>query len=448
MIKDLINAIAEGDSIAIEDNFNAVMASKISGRLDDMRVSVAQGMFGSVEESYDSSDAYETWDPKHPKFKDKLIKHHAKGGTTQSFIDQEKAKAKKKLTKEEVEEFTLEDYSVEEIEYYMMSEEFEQLDELSKKTLGSYVKKATSDVGLAGFVKGITVNDHSRSKDYQDAASMNKKRKVGIAKAVDKLTKEELTLEDYSIDELEDFMMSEEFEQLDELSKKTLGSYVKKASDDRASQVRTMYTSPNKDAQWAAFVKANNRRKGIEAAARKLTKEEVEELDELSKKTLGSYINKAAEQGKKAAVGVKQSARGASDALAKGNSGLEALHVDNYNYSKKLEKKRTAGIAKAVGKLTKEEVEELDELSNRTHMSYRGKSTQQSNNILKKVGTNPEWPIPTKDIISSAREKMSPEDQKLFDKRRAGTQRSYKKTGLGAGSAAHTSKSSDRHSGL
>ena len=73
-----------------------------------------------------------------------------------------------------------------------VKEEVEELEELSKKTLGSYVKKATSDVGLAGFVKGTTVNDHSRSKDYEDAATMNKKRKIGIAKAVDKLTKEEV----------------------------------------------------------------------------------------------------------------------------------------------------------------------------------------------------------------------------------------------------------------
>ena len=136
-IVELISAIADGNTLAIEDSFNSVMASKISDRLDSMRVDVAQGMFGSVDESYD-----------------------------------------------------IEDYSVEELEDFMMSEEFEQLDELSKKTLGSYVKKATSDVGLAGFVKGTTVNDHSRSKDYDDAAAMNRKRKMGIAKAVDKLTKE------------------------------------------------------------------------------------------------------------------------------------------------------------------------------------------------------------------------------------------------------------------
>jgi hypothetical protein len=97
------------------------------------------------------------------------------------------AKAVNKLTKED-----LEDFSIEELEDFMMSEDYEQLDELSKKTLGSYVKKATSDVGLAGFVKGVTVTDPTRSKEYEHAASMNKKRKVGINRAVDRLTKEDI----------------------------------------------------------------------------------------------------------------------------------------------------------------------------------------------------------------------------------------------------------------
>jgi hypothetical protein len=196
-IRDLVLSIAEGDTLAIEDSFNSVMASKISDRLDSMRVDVAQGMFGSVDESYDSSDAYETWDPKHPKFKDKLIKHHAKGGTTQSFIDQEKAKAKKKLTREEVEleELTLEDYSVEELEEYMMSEDFEQLDEVSKATLGSYVKKASGKLAS----HGINMVGSLEKSDIANAAyhgTKIDKRQKGISKATDKLTKEEFELEE------------------------------------------------------------------------------------------------------------------------------------------------------------------------------------------------------------------------------------------------------------
>lgn len=44
-VKDLIDAIASGDSIAIETAFNTEMATRISDRLEDMRVEVAQGMF-------------------------------------------------------------------------------------------------------------------------------------------------------------------------------------------------------------------------------------------------------------------------------------------------------------------------------------------------------------------------------------------------------------------
>lgn len=43
--KDLINAIASNDSLAIETSFNATMADKISVKLDAMRQSVAQNMF-------------------------------------------------------------------------------------------------------------------------------------------------------------------------------------------------------------------------------------------------------------------------------------------------------------------------------------------------------------------------------------------------------------------
>ena len=149
-----------------------------------------------------------------------------------------------------------------------LKEEVEELDELSKKTLGSYVKKATSDVGLAGFVKGTTVNDHSRSKDYDDAAAMNKKRKVGIAKAVDKLTKESL-------------------EQIDELSKKTLGSYVKKAADSVQANTRQANTGDDYDLKHKSLLKTNKRISGIGSAVRKLTKESLE-LDEKLDPSMGA----------------------------------------------------------------------------------------------------------------------------------------------------------------
>ena len=48
--RDLINAIAAGDAIEIENAFNSTMAEKVSARIDNMRVDVAQNMFSSQEQ--------------------------------------------------------------------------------------------------------------------------------------------------------------------------------------------------------------------------------------------------------------------------------------------------------------------------------------------------------------------------------------------------------------
>lgn len=47
--KDLINAIAAGDAVEIENAFNSTMAEKVSARIDDMRIDVAQNMFATEE---------------------------------------------------------------------------------------------------------------------------------------------------------------------------------------------------------------------------------------------------------------------------------------------------------------------------------------------------------------------------------------------------------------
>lgn len=46
-VKDLISAIVSGDAVGTEQAFNATMAEKISAKMDDMRISVAQNMFKS-----------------------------------------------------------------------------------------------------------------------------------------------------------------------------------------------------------------------------------------------------------------------------------------------------------------------------------------------------------------------------------------------------------------
>jgi hypothetical protein len=70
-----------------------------------------------------------------------------------------------------------------------MKEEVEQLDELSPKTLGSYVKKASNDVSKDSYIAAKTGD--------VDTAAKASKRIRGIGKAVDKMSEQ-----DFSADEL------------------------------------------------------------------------------------------------------------------------------------------------------------------------------------------------------------------------------------------------------
>lgn len=95
------------------------------------------------------------------------------------------------------------------------------------------------------------------------------------------------------------------------------------------------------DAQDFAMLRA--KKKGIKNF--KEFKEDLEQLDELSKKTLGSYITKASMNRGHAGIDVGASKQDSPEQVA----------------NLKQMKKRQAGIKTAVSKLTKEEIEDLDE---------------------------------------------------------------------------------------
>ena len=167
---DLINAIQKGDSVAIEQHFEYAMTTRIAERLDDMRAYVAKSMFNEDVDVCDYEDVITEAD----------------------------------------------------IEAFMQTEEFEQLDELSKKTLGSYVTKAAHDMAIshanrmvkageadevdrfmnrntaAGYKEKHGVTDNMKKALGADSESVNKhmyrsaKRAKGIDTAVKKLTKEDV----------------------------------------------------------------------------------------------------------------------------------------------------------------------------------------------------------------------------------------------------------------
>ena len=154
-------------------------------------------------------------------------------------------------------------------------EEVEELDELSKKTLGSYVKKASGaeqpknvmspkNVPLTKIAayQGDSETGHFGSRfnqaTYDKADRLRKNRQTGITRAADKLAKEEV-------------------EQVDEISKATMGRYINKAKD---SIDMTSYRQGVKGSTTGPLEKKlTKRHKGIETAVKKLTAEEVD-LDE------------------------------------------------------------------------------------------------------------------------------------------------------------------------
>lgn len=126
--------------------------------------------------------------------------------------------------------------------------------------------------------------------------------------------------------------VKEEAEELDELSSATLSNYVAKASNAKGHR-----NLPTK--------KVDNRYIGVKKASDRLNKEEAEQLDELSPKTLSSYAKKAVNQtfSKGVAGGM---------GLASSNKEDEASGHRQVNKAAK----RMAGAQKAISKLTKEDI--------------------------------------------------------------------------------------------
>ena len=85
------------------------------------------------------------------------------------------------------EQLNLEDYSLEELEEFMVSEDFEQLDELSKGTVRSYLKKSKEQEGGGLGRQGATTNNDMSGADAFDKSYEGKKRaiaKLGGSKSV------------------------------------------------------------------------------------------------------------------------------------------------------------------------------------------------------------------------------------------------------------------------
>jgi len=141
----------------------------------------------------------------------------------------------------------------------------------------------------------------------------------------------------------------EEVDQIDELSRNTLNKYVSKA-------IKQHPANPEHDPKNK---KITQRVTGLRKATSRLYKEE--QIDELSKSTLASYATKAADQArvkKDAASGYLRMNKG------RGSSGEIKKSAEG--------DKRIEGVKSAIKRLAKEET--LDEVSDATLSSYKEKA--------------------------------------------------------------------------
>jgi hypothetical protein len=253
----------------------------------------------------------------------------------------------------------------------MNKEEVEVIDELSKKTMGSYVKKASGaeqpknvmspkNVPLTKIAayQGDSETGHFGKRfnqaTYDKAERLRKNRETGIKRAVDKLAKEEVEITEASVADVA----------------KTAHLHVRAGKHDSIhtaiqSAVNTHFPSSVHSAVTRKKVAAQALNRIQSMNKSKMTKEEVEQVDEISKATMGRYINKAKDSIDNTSYrsGIKDGTAISSSTPYKSNNPLE----------KKLSK-RHKGIETAVKKLTKEESENLDELSKATMGRYINKA--------------------------------------------------------------------------
>jgi hypothetical protein len=236
-------------------------------------------------------------------------------------------------------------------------EEVEQIDELSKSTLGSYIKKAANSKAEKAYGTGYWDRADSGNKpEYVskerkvtgDSDNSQANRNKGIKRAVTKLTKEDA-------------------EQIDEISADLAGKYLTAPEGKGANKYKTGEGTsryPNADtmikhgkSMKRAFQRADTRSLNKKPSYYK----EEEQLDEVSKKTLGSYIKAASHDVAAKGAFTRHFADKSRAETAAQRPDLARLTMKKADKMQDAGMKRRANMAKAVDRLTKEDVDQIDE---------------------------------------------------------------------------------------
>ena len=286
----------------------------------------------------------------------------------------------------------LEDFSLEEIEAFMMSEDFEQLDELSKQTLKSYrVKSIGRDIDFEKKGYKAANQDGGAGSDRADQLF----NKSDLVTAARKRAQEKMRKED--VQELDEGVMDKMslsalwhkhghhhyvFDQghghgygsshHNDQAMTAIENHVRKhhgnkVADDMVhhSELRTAADEylGGKDARNAESTATKLRAKHkIQGDMHGNLDEEVEQIEELKKSTMGSYVKKASSN-----LADRSFDHGESEHRQYGMGDDDEKDKEVERDEKKIET-RKQGINRAATKLSKEEVE-LDEVSLKTATS-------------------------------------------------------------------------------
>lgn len=184
---------------------------------------------------------------------------------------------------------------------------------------------------------------------HQDLAAAHRKAVRGYAElAKYHMGKLHDKLDEETIDEMFD-ALCEQIE-LQELSKKTLGRYVNKAHRMAGQHVADNVDADHQggdDYMEYRDRRIDNHKKGIERAVKRLTKEDVEQIDELSKKTLKSYMRKAGTSLDRANTKMDKEEDKAMSTDGNKYPEKQARHMANANAAHKTWLKRDIGLSLA-----------------------------------------------------------------------------------------------------
>lgn len=165
------------------------------------------------------------------------------------------------------------------------NEEVEQIDEISNKKMWTYAMDAKGEIERDRARAGKPDYDYTHDKLTPDQIKRHTRRNKGLSYAAHKLS-------GVPVPDGKKIFSKEEVEQIDELKKSTLSSYISKAAPDAAIKSyvagsRAGKGEHGKETQ-AMAAKASSRLRGVKMAAKKLGEElssdEITRLEEIAKK--------------------------------------------------------------------------------------------------------------------------------------------------------------------